>query len=240
MHKNKNIKYILLNGLCTGCGTCSTICPTNSIEIIKDELKGVYIPKINEKLCTQCELCLKVCPGYAVDFYTLNQHIFSKQPNDIWLGNYLSLYIGQAADYEIRYNASSGGVITALLIFALREGIIDGALVTTMSKSNPLEPEIIIARSKKEIISAMGSKYCPVPLNVGLRNILENDGKFAVVGLPCHIHGIRKFEIINKILRNKIVLHLGLMCCNNSTFLGTEYYLGKKGIKIDEIKSLKL
>ena len=27
---------------------------------------------------------------------------------------------------------------------------------------------------------------------------VDEKGKYAVVGLPCHLHGIRKLEIINK------------------------------------------
>ena len=233
-----NTKDVYLKGLCTGCGTCAAICPTSAIEIIKDDYNGYYIPKTNNVVCTQCGLCLKVCPGYSVDFKELNSEIFGRQPKYIWLGNYINCHLGHATDYEIRYNSSSGGLVTALLIFALEEGIIDGALVTRMRQDEPLEPKVIIARTTEEIISAMGSKYCAVPANIGLKEILKEDGKFAVVGLPCHIHGLRKFEIINKELHGKIVFRCGLMCSNSTTFLGTEYFLKKKGIKKEEIKKL--
>ena len=154
------------------------------------------------------------------------------------LGNYIRCYIGHATDCDIRYNSASGGVITALLIFALEEGIIDGALVTRMNQHKPLEPEVFVARNRDEIVSASGSKYCPVPLNVGLKKILNEEGKFAVVGLPCHIHGVRKFEMINRKLRDKIALRLGLFCANSVTFLGTEFFLRKWGIQKTEIKKL--
>ena len=41
---------------------------------------------------------------------------------------------------DIRFNASSGGAVTALLAFALEQGIIDGTVVTRMSKEKVLEP----------------------------------------------------------------------------------------------------
>jgi len=79
--------------------------------------------------------------------------------------------------------------VTALFIFALEKGLIDGALVTGMKKDKPLEPEPFIARTREKIISARGSKYCSVPANIALKEILKakEEERFAVVGLPCHI-----------------------------------------------------
>ena len=110
-------------------------------------------------------------------------------------------------------------LVTSLLIYALEKGIIDGALVTRMQKDNPFEPEPFIAMNKEEIIEASKSKYCPVPLNKLIKEILGTENlKIAVVGLPCHIHGIRKAEMLNKSLKSKIVLHLGIFCSHTIHF----------------------
>jgi coenzyme F420 hydrogenase subunit beta len=236
----KTIEPVVKEGLCTGCGTCVGICPQDAIEMLIDHRKGLYVPLLDKQKCTECGLCFKVCPGYAVDFKQLNLDIFGKEPDDILLGNYINCYLCHATDYDIRYNCSSGGMITALLIFALEEGIIDGALVTRMKKDRPLEPEPFIARTRDEIISAAGSKYCPVPANIALKEILNSkDGeKFAVVGLPCHIHGIRKAAMVNKRLREKIILLLGILCSHTDTFTATELWLRKHGIEKEKVVKL--
>ena len=161
MKNNKTIEDTLKNDLCTGCGTCVGLCPNSAIWMIKDDSKGIYIPKINNEKCNQCGLCFEVCPGHSVDFMGLNLEIFGKEPEDVSIGSYLNCYIGHATDYDVRYSSASGGIVTQLLIFALEEGIIDGALVTRMSKENPLEPEPFIAMTREEIIEASKSKYCP-------------------------------------------------------------------------------
>jgi coenzyme F420 hydrogenase subunit beta len=235
---DETIAQVVKDDLCTGCGTCIALCPNEAIKLTINEKKGIYVPELNEEKCNTCGICLNVCPGYEVDFKELNLEIFGKEPEDVLIGNYLSCYVGHATDYDIRYNSSSGGLVTQLLIFALEEGIIDGALVTKMSDKNPLEPEVIVARTEEEIISAMGSKYCPVPANIGLKEILKEDGRFAVVGLPCHIHGIRKAEQINKNLKEKIVLHLGLLCGHAPNFMGTDFFLKKLNIKKEDVKKL--
>lgn len=225
-------------GLCTGCGTCVGLCQHSSLIMIKDESRGVYLPKLKYEMCKDCGLCFECCPGYFVNFKKLNLEIFGKEPEDVLIGNFTNFYIGYSTDNKIRYNASSGGLITQLLIFALEEGIIDGALVTRMKKDKPLEPEAFIARTKEEIIDASTSKYCPVPANVVLQQIMREEGKFAVVGLPCHIHGIRKAEMRNKQLRGKILLHIGIFCMNTISFLGTEFLLQSLEIKKEEVKNI--
>ena len=236
--KVDTIEKIAKNGLCTNCGTCAGICPENAIRMDKDYYSGCYYPQLDAERCNNCGLCFRVCPGHSVDFKGLNLDIFGKEPEDVLIGNYQGCYLGHATDDDLRYNAASGGVVTALLLFALEKGMIDGALVTKMSEEDPLEPQPFIARTKEEIISACKSKYCPVPANIALREILKEEGRFAVVGLPCHIHGVRKAELANKKLKEKIVLHVGIFCSHSDTFWQTEFLLKKLGLKEEDVAKI--
>jgi coenzyme F420 hydrogenase subunit beta len=239
MNENKTIAQVVKDDLCTGCGTCVSLCPEEAIEMVINEKKGIYVPELKEEKCSDCGTCYKVCPGHEVDFKQLNLEIFGKEPEDILIGNYQNCYVGHATDYDIRYNSASGGLVTALLIYMLEEGIIDGALVTRMRKDKPLEPEPFIARTKEEIIEASKSKYCPVPANVTLREILEVDGRYAVVGLPCHIHGLRKAQRVNKKLRERVVVCLGIFCAHTDSFLATKFILNVYGVNNEDLKRIE-
>lgn len=229
-----------MNDLCTGCGTCIALCPNNALSMVINEKKGIYIPKVNSQSCTNCGLCNRICPGYEVDFENLNRSIFGKDANDYQIGNYTSCYVGHSLEENIRYNSSSGGLITALIIFALEKGMINGAIITRMNRDKPLEPEPFIARTKEEIIEACGSKYCPVPANIALKEILSSKKgeKFAVIGLPCHIHGLRKAEEIDNELKDRIALHIGIMCSRTPNLLATRYILKKFNIKEKDVKKI--
>jgi len=235
MKDSKTIDSVVKEDLCAGCGTCLALCPLSAINMVKDNSRGIYVPQIDWETCNHCGICFEVCPGHLVDFEQLNMSIFASKPEHRALGYHLNCYTGYATDSSLRYNSASGGLVTALLIFALEEGLIDGALVTDMSRENPLEPEPFIAKTREEIISAARSKYCPVPANIALREILKEDGKYAVVGLPCHIHGIRKAEKVDKALKAKISLHLGIFCGHSPSFLATEFLLWQRGIAKEDV-----
>jgi len=113
---------------------------------------------------------------------------------------------------EIREKASSGGVITQLLVYLLEEKKINGAVVTIADPEKPWRAKPILAKSKDEIIEGAQSKYGISPVNQVLRQLRETDGKFALVGLPCHVHAIRKLAEIDPSLLEKISPILGLYC----------------------------
>jgi coenzyme F420 hydrogenase subunit beta len=231
-----NIEKVVVEGLCTGCGTCVGVCPTEAI--VMQISNGLFLPKINLDKCTSCRLCVECCPGYSLNFREFNTRIFDRQPQDRSLGNYASCYVGYSNNKEIRFDSSSGGIATQLLVFALEKGIIDGALVTGMRRDRPLEPVPFIARTKEDVISASKSKYCPVPLNEALKCIIKEKGRFAVVGLPCHIHGFRKAEMKVKGLKEKIALHIGIMCSHTVSFFGTELLLERLGVLREEVSEI--
>jgi coenzyme F420 hydrogenase subunit beta len=235
---NLNILNVIRDDLCTSCGTCVALCPRNAISMTVKE--GIYLPSLDQKICNNCSMCYKVCPGHGLNYTKLNIELFGKKPENIISGNYLDCYVAYSQDNKVRFDSSSGGIVTELLIFALKNDIIDGALVTKMRDENPLEPEPFVARTRKEIIESSKSKYCPVPANIALKEILNSgpSDKFAVVGLPCHIHGIRKAEKLNKDLKRKIVLHIGLWCSGTCNFHGTSFLLKKLGITDVEVKKI--
>lgn len=221
---------IVAANMCVGCGTCEGVCPKKNIKMIKSNKYGHYIP-IEANNCTECSVCLDVCVGFErITSYTgfVNNNNNEKKTK---IGNYIKCYHGYANSDLVRSKASSGGLIPAILSYMLDKGVIDGALVVRASKDNPLEFEPFIARSINEIVEATGSKYSPAATNVMIRYILENPGKYAVVGLPCQIQALRKVEDKFKIVKSRVLLALGLFCNHTPSFMATQYLL--KQMRVD-------
>jgi coenzyme F420 hydrogenase subunit beta len=217
---------------CTFCGTCVGICPHDAL-IVKNE----KVLQISD--CKKCGLCYNTCPGRSPDFNALNKMLFGKTDCDGRIGFYRTIAKGYSHDDNIRNNASSGGVVTALLLSLLDKGMIDGAIIVGTSTTDPICPEVKIARTRQEIINASQSKYCLVPVNAIFRKLRDEEGKFAFIGLPCHIHGLRKLQLLNRPESRKIFITIGLFCGFNMHLEGTSYLLGKLGIDKNDIMNLK-
>lgn len=228
-----NVNYTTIQHLCLGCGLCEDICPTSSINIGIE--KGEYRPSINSTTCLgeKCSKCSKICPGLGVDIKELTDNVLCQGSfkENKYIGKYSFLYTGHCTDYNIRYHSASGGMVTGLLSYLLEKKIIDGAVVTRFSSKDNITPETFIARTKDELIAARSSKYCPVSMQGIRKQIRESEGKYIIVGLPCHLHGFRKIEQIDKKFKEHVFAYWGLYCSSGRTFNETEYILKTIGIK---------
>lgn len=220
--------------LCTSCGGCAGVCPRGAIEL-RVSRKGTWVPVVDPERCNDCGLCLRVCPGHGFDFPAYNRAIFGRLPEHPEVGNFQAIYAGYACDDAIRWAGQSGGVASALLIYLLEKGEIDGAVVTRWSRSDPLLPETFIARTREEILQATGSKYCPVPAASAIGEILRGEGRVAFVGTSCQVHAMRKAEALLPKLREKVRVHLGLFCLNVFNLHYHDHILGKIGLRREEV-----
>jgi coenzyme F420 hydrogenase subunit beta len=78
-----------------------------------------------------------------------------------------------------------------------------------------------------------------VAANLRLRDILSSEGKYAVVGLPCHIQGLRKAQTRNRKLREKVALCISIFCGLNMSPMGTRVMLLRQGISIENVAQIK-
>lgn len=234
-----NIKYTLNNRLCLGCGICQSACPSKAISISVSQ--GCFTPQVDETKCKNdkgCHRCYDVCPGLGVDLQCMakEQFIDENTKTDKWVGRYLKCFTGHSNNEDIRYHCASGGMVSQFLIFLLEKGYIDGAVVTAFDPTNELLVRSYIAHNREEVLRAKSSKYAPVSFHGMAQAIKQEKGtRYVIVGLPCHIHGFRKLETIDRKFREKIAGYFAIYCSSGRTFYLTEHIFKERGIRKENL-----
>ena len=229
--------HIAADGLCVRCGACFNMCPLDLIEP-----DGDLFPRIsgaNLERCTDCGLCMRPCPA-DVDYPALSTALFGRatDPRDA-VGVLREVYVGHATDPRIRAAGASGGVGTALLAHLLRTGAAEQVLVCGMDAERPWLPRPFLAATENEIIAGAQSKYTMVPQMQDLGPITKWKKKTALVGLPCHLHALRKLEAWRPALTEHIVMAVGLACHSTLERDATLKLLEVHGIRPEDVARLE-
>jgi coenzyme F420 hydrogenase subunit beta len=205
----RGLSKIIDGGLCHRCGSCIGICPTGVLSLDEEEY-----PKVsNLSACTDCDLCMKVCPGDEFNFHAHHEKVFSENGNiKSTHGHFIESFIAHSKDPDIQERSTSGGLVTDILLHLLETQQIDGAVVIASDEKEIWKGKPIVARTRQELLGAMKSKYAISPTNTMFAEIRAMPGKYALVGLPCQIHGFRKAAELDQRINERVVLTIGLYC----------------------------
>lgn len=205
----RGLSKIIDGGLCHRCGSCVGICPTGVLALDNEEYPKVQ----NLSACTDCDLCVKVCPGDEFNFHLLHNKLYGSD-GDIknTHGEFLESFISHSSDPDIQERSTSGGLVTDILLHLIETSQIDGAIVITSDEKELWKGKPIIARNREEILGAMKSKYAISPTNSVFSEIRNIPGRYAMVGLPCQIHGFIKASELDQRIAERVVFTIGLYC----------------------------
>ena len=226
---------ILSRGLCCFCGTCAGICPAGKIYA-----KGGKI-LFNQEKCTNCGLCVQACPGASFNFPFFNGALFPGKgySGSIYTGRYKEILKGYATDQDVRAKASSGGVVTAVALYLLRAGEIDGVVAVVPSPGRPGAFEPRVLKTEDEVRQSAQSKYTCVPVNTVIRELLGHDGAYLFIGLPCQVQGLRKAMEISPKLASRVYMCIAIFCGFNMEQGATDYLVKKSKFRPGEIESIQ-
>ncbi len=177
---------VLQRDLCTGCGACQGLCP------YWDSVHGRTVCYFDcERLDGRCQ---RFCPRMPTDLDALRRKAFPEETILPEIGPFRGLYLTRAADETIRAGAQHGGTVTALMELALREGLIDAALLTRAQGT--LDPAGALVTKAEEVRSCSGSSFQIPPSLAALNRALREDRyrSIGVVGTPCKTLAVYKMR----------------------------------------------
>ena len=236
--KIQNVYQIARYRLCTGCGACMYACPEEKVRLI-DIINDGIRPVIDNGECNFCGRCLTICPGIE----TIRPETTSSADGipDLkkrW-GTVLEIWEGYAADPNIRFKGSSGGLCTALSLYSLEKGHAGGVLHVGADHEHPWKNKTHLSMTKEDLLERTGSRYSPASPCDGLEKITMVSEPSIFVGKPCDVAGLRKAQIISSELNEKIGLAIGFFCAGTPSTLGTLNLLRNHKINPGKIANLR-
>lgn len=183
--------------------------------------------------CAICEICYYQCAAVEFPQEEIETWLFKRtRRRDELIGIVKGVYVGKATRTEIQSQAQDGGVVTALLAYALDTGLIDAAVVAGRDSKWRAQPEV--ATRYEDLVKNAGTKYTPSPTLLGVKSAVDEyvKSRVGVVGTPCQIRTVRRLQTMplgNLRLAQVIELSIGLFCMESYAYdkLITAYIVSK-------------
>jgi coenzyme F420 hydrogenase subunit beta len=223
-------------GLCSGCGACVAVCPADALRFVSGNtdapVNNCYCKAENDSV--PCGACYAACPRVNL----------AEQGR--MLGSYQEIVAARSVFPVER--KQSGGAVTAILVNALDEGLID-AVVTVTRDPWTMKPSSAVITASDVLIQHAGSRYSWwVPLLASLKEavVTRKYRRIAVVGVPC---AARAAQVIrasdHDLLRpygKAIRLVIGLFCTETFDYakLVEEKLQSERNIEPWEIRRLDI
>jgi len=202
---NELIEDVHNRNLCIGCGACVDLCPY--FKNFKGKTSQLFPCTLEQGRC------YAYCPKAEVDLNELTRQSRGVDYDGSPLGRYRTVLAARAGDNLPQGEVQGGGTVTALMTFAMQNGLIDAAALTDRQA---LTPVARLVTDWKNIGRYATSKFMAAPTLAAL-NMAVRQGyrRIGVVGTPCQMTAVaqmcsnpfgRKEHIV------PVSLTIGLFC----------------------------
>ncbi|HEY2564219.1 MAG TPA: Coenzyme F420 hydrogenase/dehydrogenase, beta subunit C-terminal domain [Acidimicrobiales bacterium] len=245
-------REVVTSGLCTGCAGCIVACPHDVLSY--DDTGGRYKPfhidaDGGREDCTHgikgCTMCTRACPRFRLWEPEIETHLFGRERTDEEVAGISSdILLVRATDPEVQAVGQDGGLVSALLIWALEHDVIDAALVSDLEGDGSSWKAVpAVATNRAEVLAAAGSRYTYSANTLAYPKAIEGGAeRIALIGMGCQASAppVMAARKAGKIAR-RLSLTIGLMC--SKTFddaIFPELFEAKYGIMRANITKMNI
>jgi coenzyme F420 hydrogenase subunit beta len=245
-------KEVVTSGLCTGCAGCVIVCPHDVLKY--EDGGGVYKPwKVEEDGgatdCTHgergCTMCTRACPRFRDWEPEADTYLFgrTRQVDEV-AGVTGDIVLARAADDAVRQRGQDGGLVSAILLWALRNDVIDAALVSALQGDGSSWKAVpAVARTPDEVLAAAGSRYTYSANTLAYQEAVDGGAeRIALVGMSCmaSLPAMMQTRKTGKVAR-RLALSIGLLC--SKTFddaIFEELFEARYGLRRQDITKINI
>jgi coenzyme F420 hydrogenase subunit beta len=220
------IARVINKGLCVQCGACVGLCPyfnyfDGKVVVMDPCPAGTF-------------RCLQVCPRAG---YDETSPVNGEETGDI--GGCGEILMARSSDETVREKSQYGGVVSALLIYALEKGDISSVVVT--DGGDLLAPMGRLANKRSDVLNCAGSRYSASgSLSAMNEAIKKGHTGLGVVGLPCQMEALARMRLMQPDGDKRagaVALKIGLFCTWALDYARLEAYLRQQKVEGPVLKS---
>ncbi len=245
-------REVVTSGLCTGCAACVVACPYDVLSY--DDSHGRYKPfHLDEsggsEDCTYgergCTLCTRACPRFREWEPEVDAFLFGRERADEEVfGVSDEVVLARATDPDVSAAGQDGGLVSALLIYALENDVIDAALVSYLEGDGTSWKAVPgVARTREDVLGAAGSRYTYSANTLAYSAAVEQGAeRIALVGMGCQASAppIMAARKAGKVAR-RFALSIGLLC--SKTFddaIFDELFAERYGLRREDMVKMNI
>ena len=235
------LERVVDTGLCIGCGLCQSVAGADRVRLMLHG-EGGERPQVLTPLDADTERrILAVCPGVRVEApdgssgraRPARDGAPARHP--IW-GLAERVALGHAADPGVRFEAASGGVLSALAIFLIESGKVEFVLHVAASAELPLRSDAQSSFTPAQVMGGARSRYGPAAPLVDFCSLLEGGRRFAFVGKPCDVAAVRNLARLDPRV-NELVPYLLTMFCGGVSELSLSLdFLRGRDLALEQVR----
>jgi coenzyme F420 hydrogenase subunit beta len=245
-------REVVTSGLCTGCAGCVVVCPFDVLRY--NDQDGVYRPwKVDDAggldNCTHgergCTLCTRACPRFRDWESEVDTFLFGRQRQVSEVeGVSKDIVLARATDPEVRQAGQDGGLVSAILIWAIEHDVVDAALVSYLEGDGTSWKALPgVARTREDVLRSAGSRYTYSANTLAYEEACAAGAeRLALVGMSCQssvpaVMGARKAGRSAR----RLSLNIGLLC--SKTFddaIFPEFFEARYGLRKQEMVKINI
>lgn len=230
--RSRTVDRVLRGQLCTGCGLCASLAgPAIEMDVVAP---GYNRPVQRGPIARAAEQAIAAtCPGALIEPWDDKTNV------DPYWGPWRRVLTGHATDETVRFQGSSGGVLSALLIHALSAGLVDRVIHVSADPANPTRNLIACSRTAEDVLSGAGSRYTASSPLAGIDRELAEGGSIAFVGKPCDVSALRRLARVDPRVGRHVVLALSFFCGGMPSHDGVDRILATMGVDPDDVVAFR-
>ncbi len=225
---------IVTSGMCIGCGLCESVAGTEHVRMRmtpEGRLRPQTLRPLSETTLATID---RTCPGSTVRGLPDDLHDADTTIDDVW-GPYRSVVRAYAADPDVRFRGSTGGVLTALALRLLESGTVAFIAHVSADPEQPMRSIAHVSETRADVLAAAGSRYGPAAPMTHISTLLDREQPFAFIGKPCDVTALRNLATVDDRVDRFCHFMLTLVCGGASELGKSTDVLDALGIDEEEL-----